>query len=278
MADEMRISDCSSDVCSSDLGPGEKTDEPIRTRGWTHWHHLFTPRQLMVSALLTEAIAKIDDAEVQACLAFDRTFVADKSSRLSHWRVGSPSKDARAPSADNVEQVFYNQALNTFYNYGSRGFRSLQIGKKTLRRVTELDYKGTICSSDAKNINSINDIYITDPPYADAVIYHEITEYFISWLRKNPPAPFLDWVWDSRRALANKGAGEDFRREKMRAYKEMADHMPDNGLQIVMFTHQSGAVWADIAGIMWAAGLKVTAVWYLSAEVNRKIQRHNSRH
>ena len=20
---------------------GEKTDEPIRTRGWTHWHHLF---------------------------------------------------------------------------------------------------------------------------------------------------------------------------------------------------------------------------------------------
>ncbi len=23
---------------------GDKTDEPIRTRGWTHWHHLFTPR------------------------------------------------------------------------------------------------------------------------------------------------------------------------------------------------------------------------------------------
>lgn len=27
---------------------GDKTDEPIRTRGWTHWHHLFTPRQLLV--------------------------------------------------------------------------------------------------------------------------------------------------------------------------------------------------------------------------------------
>ena len=23
------------------IEPGEKTDEPIRTRGWTHWHHLF---------------------------------------------------------------------------------------------------------------------------------------------------------------------------------------------------------------------------------------------
>ena len=26
---------------------GAKTDEPIRTRGWTHWHHLFNARQLL---------------------------------------------------------------------------------------------------------------------------------------------------------------------------------------------------------------------------------------
>jgi hypothetical protein len=25
---------------------GYNTDQPIRERGWTHWHHLFTPRQL----------------------------------------------------------------------------------------------------------------------------------------------------------------------------------------------------------------------------------------
>jgi putative DNA methylase len=29
------------------LEPGAKTDEPIRTRGWTYWHHLFTPRNLL---------------------------------------------------------------------------------------------------------------------------------------------------------------------------------------------------------------------------------------
>src|SRR3546814_4685698 len=49
--------------------------------------------------------------------------------------------------------------------------------------------------------------------------------------------------------------------------------MPDNGLQIVMFTHQSGAVWADIAGIMWAAGLKVMAVWYISTEVSSEMKK-----
>ena len=30
------------------IEPGNKTNEPIRTRGWSHWHHLFTPRQLLV--------------------------------------------------------------------------------------------------------------------------------------------------------------------------------------------------------------------------------------
>jgi putative DNA methylase len=31
---------------------GVKTEEPIRTRGWTHWHHLFTPRQLLTLGLM----------------------------------------------------------------------------------------------------------------------------------------------------------------------------------------------------------------------------------
>jgi putative DNA methylase len=35
-------------IPSRRIEPGDKTDEPIRTRGWTHWHHLFTPRQLLI--------------------------------------------------------------------------------------------------------------------------------------------------------------------------------------------------------------------------------------
>ena len=31
---------------------GYNTDQPIRERGWTHWHHLFTPRQLLMGGSL----------------------------------------------------------------------------------------------------------------------------------------------------------------------------------------------------------------------------------
>ena len=43
-------------IPSRKIAPGAKTDEPVRTRGWTHWHHLFTPRQLLVHGELAEKL------------------------------------------------------------------------------------------------------------------------------------------------------------------------------------------------------------------------------
>ena len=132
-----------------------------------------------------------------------------------------------------------------------------------------------ILTADARDICTLNDIYITDPPYADAVNYHEITEFFIAWLRKNPPPPFDRWTWDSQRAKAIKGRDEDFRRDMVAAYGAMTRHMPDNGLQVVMFTHQDAGVWADLASILWAAGLRVTAAWNIVTETASALKEGN---
>jgi putative DNA methylase len=42
--------------------------------------------------------------------------------------------------------------------------------------------------------------------------------------------------------------------------------MPDNGFQIVIFTHQDVGVWDDLAEILWASGLQVTAGWCIATE------------
>src|SRR5699024_4514986 len=124
--------------------------------------------------------------------------------------------------------------------------------------------KGQVGAHPADQIATQCELFITDPPYADAVLYHEITEFFIAWLRKNPPAPFDEWTWDSRRALAIQGDGDDFRKGMVDSYTAMAEHMPDNGMQCVMFTHQDTGVWGDLVGIFWAAGLQVVAAWYIA--------------
>jgi putative DNA methylase len=120
------------------------------------------------------------------------------------------------------------------------------------------------------------DFYVTDPPYGDAVKYEEILDFFIAWLRKNPPSDFEDWIWDSRRSLAIRVEDEDFRRSMVAAYSLMAECMPDNGIQVIMFTHQSGSIWADMANIVWASSLQVTAAWYVVTETDSVLREGSS--
>ncbi len=124
----------------------------------------------------------------------------------------------------------------------------------------------------SNDLSKESDIFITDPPYGDAVKYEEILDFFIAWLKKNPPEEFRNWVWDSRRSLAIKGEDESFRRGMVSAYKRMTEMMPENGIQVIMFTHQSGSIWADMANIVWASGLHVTAAWYVVTETDSALR------
>jgi putative DNA methylase len=244
------------------IEPGDKTDEPIRTRGWTHWHHLFNARQLV--SLSTFRRLAHEDAQGQIGIAK----IADYGSRLCRWDAGHMGSSPQAVG------TFTNQALNTLANYGTKASGHLGVVfSEAVSSHSPIHGAAKIETQPAASLRIDSDIFVTDPPYADAVNYHEITEYFIAWFRKNPPPPFSDWVWDSRRPLAIKGSGDDFRREMVVAYGAMAKHMPDNGLQIVMFTHQDPSVWADMASIVWGAGLQVTAAWYIATETTSELKK-----
>jgi putative DNA methylase len=170
------------------------------------------------------------------------------------------------------QHTFLNQALNTLNNYAVRASRYISglINKEI--SFSEIKAQTLAENKLSKEISTTNDIYVTDPPYGDAVKYEEILEFFIAWLRKNPPKEFSNWVWDSRRALAIKGEGDEFKREMIAAYKSMREHSPDNGIHILMFTHQSGSIWAEMANIIWASGLRVTAAWYVVTETDSALR------
>jgi len=250
------------------IEPGEKTDEPIRTRGWTYWHHLFNARQILLFALLQKRSAERPESFLQIAKGLDR------SSRLCRWHPSSPGRPGVAASGDKIEQVFDNQAFNPQLNFGCRSAAELlaYLDRYEGKRF-DISSERSIHAAAAIDCTAPCHVFITDPPYADAIRYEEITEYFIAWLRKNPPAPFSEWVWDSRRHRAIKGTGDDFRREMTAAYGVMSALMPDNGIQIVMFTHQDASVWADMAAIVWGAGLRVTAAWYIATETSSDLKK-----
>ena len=244
------------------IEPGLKTDEPIRTRGWTHWHHLFPARTLLRFALTLKKLSS-------PIGALEMARNADRLSKLCRFNA-----TPQLTQGPKIEQTFSNQALNTLYNYGIYSFVGLDDYIDKLSR-TRIAGRAAVSSSPAASISTESDIYVTDPPYADAVVYHEITEFFIAWLRKHPPAAFKEWTWDAQRSVAIKGSDERFRTDMVGAYRAMATKMPSNGVQVVMFTHQSAAVWADLAAVMWAAGLRVTAAWNIVTETTSALKTGN---
>lgn len=239
---------------------GDETERLYRERGWAHWHHLFNARQLLLGALYRKELLAHEIPQFGRFL--------DYNAKLCMW-----DSNPGPGRVGKTQHVFYNQALNTLYNYACRGSEWTKEFFSTEKfKSFSCNQQKVVNSHPAQDLETENDIYITDPPYGDAVKYEEITEFFIAWLRKNPPAEFSSWTWDSRRSLAIKGEDEGFRQGMVAAYRKMAELMPNNGIQVLMFTHQSGSIWADMANIIWASGLQVTAAWYVVTETDSALR------
>ena len=243
-------------IPSAEIYEGYNTSQLTRERGWKYWHQLFNPRQLMFNGLLMQCINNIYKNKKELITGIlSINLMSDFNSKLSRWIV------ANGQSAN----TFYNQAFNTLFNYGVKT-------TYTLWSNFDIDVKPENVQNTNVTIVSANylkdncDIWITDPPYADAVNYHELSEYFLAWDKPLIEKAFTDWYTDSKRALAIKGTGESFNKAMVAAYKNLAEHMPDNGMQIVMFTHQDTKVWAELSMILWSAGLQVTSAWCIATE------------
>jgi len=241
---------------------GYNTDQPIRERGWTHWHHLFNPRQLLVNGTFSTLLSSEKNKLLLVTGLLGVGSIADWNSKLCRWD-GSKNKSGGIGA---VVQTFYNQALNPILNYPVRGCTTLkayicrQFNNNVECRV------GNIFTEDSRIIQKYSDLWITDPPYADAVNYHELSSYFLAWYNKHILNFAPTWHKDSRMSLAVKGTGNDFKQSMIDCYTNLTKNMPDNGLQLVMFTHQDASVWADLAMILWASGLNVTAAWTIATE------------
>jgi len=255
---------------SKQIVNGYNTDQPMRERGWTFWHHLFTPRQLLSYGTYLEASSSISSTESRVATLLKLGVQANWNSRLCIWNAD------KSKGPGSTEQTFANQALNTLFNFGTRSYGLL--GESLQKEYSYSDAKinaTTTLVADARDIHDTCDLWVTDPPYADAVNYHELGDFFLTWYEKSIQTLFPEWGTDAKAELAVKGDGVGFRQSMVEVYKNLTEHMPENGMQVVMFTHQNPSVWADLGMILWASGLKVTAAWTISTETAAGLKKGN---
>ena len=245
---------------------GIKTGELNRTRGWTHWHHCESPWQLLVTGLLMQGLerhARTPEAWAIGLLGIHR--VVDYGSKMTRWNKRN----------ENIENTYYNQALNTLWNWAERRWPKVEVKWHGTRRCSIPKDGNTtrVTARDFREEDGIHDWWITDPPYQDAVMYHELTELWIAWTGQVLHHVLPDIVADSRRTLAVHGARNRFRAEMVEGYRKLVSRTNRDGRHVILFTHKDARVWAEMALILWAAGLKVTAAWTIRTETTSGLKR-----
>jgi hypothetical protein len=255
-------------IPSRKVQPGSETARLQRERGWTYWHHLFTPRQLLTNGLVSvHASGDGPIASATSILLVGK--LADNNCRLSQWKV------SQGGGAGGPVHAFANQALNTLLNYAARTVPTFETLLLKPRELYSASASSDVLACDGREVNFVGDLWITDPPYADAIEYAELSEFFLSWYEGPMARHFAEWYADSKRALAVRGSDKNFRHAMVECYRRIVARTPDRGLHLVMFTHQDAAVWADLALILWAAGLRVTAAWCIATETESALKQGN---
>ena len=256
-------------IPSQYMEEGVESGKPRRMSGFSYWHQLFNPRQLLFLGLLNKAVSNLANNTKELALGMLMlNRCCDGSSKLSGWQIGK----------EGSQPTFTNQALNSLHNYCARSSYVLYSSSNISIKNNKLQPVSSVTLKDAKDVNETCDLWITDPPYADAVNYHELTEFFSSWDTLLLKKAFPDWYTDSKRALAIKGVGKDFNESMVEVYTNLANHMSDNGMQVVMFNHNSNTVLEDFKNILTSSGLEIVNTYSIDIENTSNGLKKNKNH
>jgi len=124
---------------------------------------------------------------------------------------------------------------------------------------------------------------IVDPPYAENVMYAEVSDFFYVWLKRLLgdifPEVFSTTLTEKEEeAVANlarfkdmgqsakKLAREDYKTKMEACFREMHRILNENGVMTVMFTHRTAEAWSSLATALMNADFTFMSSWPVHTE------------
>ena len=115
-------------------------------------------------------------------------------------------------------------------------------------------------------------LVVTDPPYLDNVHYSELADFFHAWMRAvRPFAGYPDAETTRDAQEVQNASPTDFRAMATRVWAECARVLADDGLLMFSFHQARSEGWQALMASLKDAGLVVTAVRPVVAEVTTSL-------
>ena len=277
----------------------------VQRYGITEWGDLFTGRQKLTLITLAKKVGEVSNSvsgnrelasALQTALAMAVSKQADYLTTLCTWHYHNREK---------VNHTFGRQALpfvtdfveTVFSGSGSGGWDGLSDWTAMAVESTALlKSHGSVQLADSCASPLPNDtahVWLTDPPYYDAVPYSDLSDFFFVWLKRVlPQHPLLRDPFDANNPLSpktpelvqdesrrvDKGVKDRdfFERGMARAFAEGRRVMRDDGVALVVFAHKSTEGWEALLGGMLTARWTITASWPITTEMATRLRAKES--
>jgi adenine-specific DNA methylase len=276
------------------------------TYGMDRYDSIFTTRQLIsiitFSKLIKAAGKKISSEHgtefaiaIQTCLGLVLDKVAERLTSLSRYD--------NSAKLSGIIGIFSGQRLAMVWDFGegnpllnrSSGWsKCLQWHLNVLNRISDLKLTpGNVINASATNQplpDDSVDLFITDPPYYNAVPYADLSDFFYILLKRTigelHPDIFKDELspkdeeicemagWDSVRYPEKNGKWFE---EKMKmAMDESRRILAPNGIGVVVFAHKTTSGWENMLRAIIESGWIITGSWPIDTEMGTRLRAQNS--
>lgn len=275
-------------------GSGAGRAFSIQKYGMMQFGDLFNSRQKFTLATYQKLISQISVNQTSPLLAFAFNRVAMSDMSCTRWNA----------VAEKMQHTFGRQVLPIVWDYAevvpiAEAPGNWQSGFELIADIIEMLPQfniGQAQLADATESPLTSEsatVWFTDPPYYDAVPYAELSDFFLTWLKRNlPNSPLLNDPFDPKNKLSKKsreivqdetkifdGKPKDrtfFEAAMAKAFTEGRRILRDDGIGSVVFAHKTTEGWEALLSGIIRGGWVITGSWPIATELKTRLRAQDS--
>jgi putative DNA methylase len=278
-------------------GSGAGRAFSIQKYGMMQFGDLFTARQKVgLLRLGNHVTANQASARVAQSVALAISRCSEQMSSLVRWRT----------TVKAVAGTFGRNALPIMWDFveiipAGDGGSNFSAAVEWVAEVVEKQgiccrLNGQIEVADATESPLPSDsvgVWFTDPPYYDAIPYSDLSDFFLSWMKRtlaghpllrdpydpvNPLSPKLrEAVQDEMKEVDGKPKDRKFFEETMaKAFKEGRRILNEGGIGSVVFAHKTTEGWEALLTGIVRGGWTITGSWPIATERPGRLRSQDS--
>ena len=295
------------------LESGHNTNQVLRV-GLSNWQDFYNDRQLLALGLTATAIRDLDiDTPEREALAAAFSKSVEFNNMLVSYK-GEGTGAARGAFHNHILQFERMPYETNLWSAGSGGFhasykrlrKALQFktaptdltivedkpgrvagrSHPVLLRVTDTSSEvnagevAVTCGDSGRSPipDGVVDVVLTDPPHFDKVNYSELADFFHAWLSQIKPFATYPTSTSTRsRSDVQDDCAATFEEGLARVWKDVERTLKPDGIVVFSFHHRDARGWKACMGSLRAAGLCVTYLQMLKAEMANSLSKKNQR-